>query len=37
MVRAGPMGRFTEQVLPLLGDDDPPRAIAETAAFRSRR
>ena len=37
MVRAGPMGQFTEQVLPLAGDDDPPKAIAETVAFRSQR
>ncbi|OSI60281.1 formate C-acetyltransferase glycine radical [Bradyrhizobium canariense] len=37
MVRAGPMGQFTEQVLPLAGDDDSPKAIAETVAFRSQR
>ena len=37
MVRAGPMGRFTEHVLPLPGANDPPNAIAETAAFRSQR
>lgn len=37
MVRAGPMGRFTEHLLPVPGDDDPPKAIGETAAVRSRR
>lgn len=37
MVRAGPMGRFSEQVLPLPGDEDKPKSIDETAAFRSRR
>lgn len=37
MVRAGPMGRFTEQVLPLPEGEEGPKPIAETAAFRSQR
>ncbi|MDA9420728.1 MULTISPECIES: DUF2254 domain-containing protein [Bradyrhizobium] len=37
MVRAGPMGRFTEQVPSSPGDNDAPTAIAESGASRSRR
>jgi uncharacterized membrane protein len=36
MVRAGPMGRFTEEILPLPGLDTP-KANAESAPFRSGR
>ena len=35
MVRAGPMGQFTEHVFPL-GGDDAPKAVAQPTGSRSR-